>query len=418
MKTLYIDCFSGIAGDMMLGALLDLGVDEAAVRAELARLDLDDWTLEVERGTRHGIVGTDVHVKISGEEEGPARLAHPDDHDHRHSHDHLHDHDHDHDHGRSFEAIRTLLSASGLSAPTKDLALRIFTRLAEAEAKLHGVEPAVVHFHEVGATDAIIDVCAVSAALCILKPDRVVSAPAPTPRGHMHCAHGVMPLPAPATLELLRGAQTQQVAGTGEWVTPTGAAILAEIVDSWGPIPSFRVEAIGYGVGDRDPTTRANLLRLILGATTRNHEDYDLQIEANIDDMSPELFGHVSDALFEAGAWDVWLTPIQMKKGRPGTTLSALCAPEQRQPVIDAILRESTTIGVRIARLERYKTAHSFETVETELGPVRVKVARDGGRITNVAPEYEDCKRLARAANVPLKQVLIAALSASKNLTE
>ncbi|MFT7626291.1 MAG: hypothetical protein ACI9WU_005486, partial [Myxococcota bacterium] len=236
-------------------------------------------------------------------------------------------------------------------------------------------------------------------------------------RGFVKCAHGVMPLPAPATLELLRGATIQEVDDKGEWVTPTGAAILSELADDFGPLPSMKVERIGYGVGDRDPATRANLLRLVLGEQPETNEPHDLQLEANIDDMSPELFGHLTERLFDAGAVDVWLTPIQMKKGRPGITLSALCAPTAREAVVQVFLRESTTIGLRIARVQRFKTVQSLETLDTAFGPIGIKVARDGDRIVNRAPEYEDCRRAALDQNVPLKHVMQEVLATLQNLS-
>ncbi|MFT7624560.1 MAG: hypothetical protein ACI9WU_003748, partial [Myxococcota bacterium] len=231
MKVLYIDCFAGIAGDMMVGALLDLGVDEAALRAELATLPLDNWELKVTRGTRHGIVGADVHVVVGGEVEGPgddSGHSHDHDHDHEHEHDQHHNHGHTHNQAhRSWADIGEVIRSSGLSASPMALALAIYQRLAEAEARLHGVTPEEIHFHEVGAVDAIIDICAVAIGFSLLNVDRVVCAPVPAPRGFVKCAHGVMPLPAPATLELLRGATIQEVDDKGEWVTPTGAAILS-----------------------------------------------------------------------------------------------------------------------------------------------------------------------------------------------
>ena len=214
-----------------------------------------------------------------------------------------------------------------------------------------------------------------------------------------------MPLPAPGTLELLRGASTVETAGAGEYVTPTGAAILTTIVDHYGPIPSLIIESIGYGVGDRDPKDRPNLLRLLVGKEAEQELAADLLLEANIDDMSPELYGHLSELAFKAGAADVWLTPIQMKKGRPGTTLSLLCQRELRTPLIDLVLRESTTLGLRILPIERYCTTRTVEALETPMGTVRIKIARDGHRIVNRAPEYEDCKQLALKSGLPLKIV-------------
>ena len=415
-RLLYIDCFSGIAGDMMVGALLDLGVSEAYVRAELQKLDLDGYELSVTRAARHGIVGADVQVRVAGDDAHLMHFhananhhehEHKHEREHEHEHEHGHEHEHEHEHGRSWPAIRALIANSSLTDGARTLALDAFERLAMAEGKLHGVPPDEVHFHEVGAIDAIVDICASAIAIDWLKIDRVVAAPVPAPRGFVTCQHGTMPLPAPATLQLLRGALLQPVDSEGEWVTPTGAALLTALTAEHGPIPAMRVTAIGYGVGDWDPPDRANLLRLILGdAPASRSGDYDLQIEANIDDMSPELFGYATERLFEAGAHDVWLTPIQMKKGRPATKLSVLCAPERKAEMLSVVLRETTTIGVRIIEVERFKTNHVLERVVTELGSVRVKVARDGDAVVNRAPEFEDCKRLARQHGLPLKEVL------------
>lgn len=381
--TLYIDCFSGLSGDMLLGALLDLGLPRDHLERELGRLGLPAFALRIARVHRHGIGAFDLRVEQS--QEGSAV-------EHRHLGD-----------------IRAMITTAGFEPDAERLALDIFGRLAAAEAKIHGVEPEEVHFHEVGALDSIVDVCGVAIGLAWLRADRVVCAPVPAPRGFVHCAHGCLPLPAPATMELLRGAVLHPVDGEpGEWVTPTGAAVLAATVSEYGPIPAFRVDRIGYGAGDRDLGERPNLLRLIVGTSSTSahgERDHDLLIEANIDDMSPELFGYLTERLLESGAHDVWLTPIQMKKGRPGTKLSVLCDSARRPGVVASILRESTTIGLRMIPVERYKTAHSVETVDTNLGPVRVKVARDGCAVVNVAPEYEDCRRVARETGLPLKEV-------------
>ena len=376
---LYIDCFSGIAGDMMLGALLDLGVPEAHLRTQLDKLGLAGWRLESSRVRRRGIGGIDVQVRYE-----------------------------DQTHARTWNEIRALILAAGLEPRTEELALTIFAKLAEAEGRIHGVAPEDVHFHEVGAIDSIVDVCGSAIGLAWLDLDEIVCAPVPAPRGFVRCAHGKMPVPAPATLELLRGAELQEVEARGEWVTPTGAAILATCVERFGPIPAMRVERIGYGAGDRDFAEHPNLLRLVLGTVPRaaSAASHDLLLEANIDDMSPELFGHLSDRLFATGVHDVWLTPIQMKKGRPATKLSVLCDSAHRTEVVSVILRESTTIGLRQSRVERYKTAHRLETCQTSLGPVRVKVARDGDEVVNQAPEYEDVRRIAVETGLPLKEVM------------
>ncbi|HIN85028.1 MAG TPA: nickel pincer cofactor biosynthesis protein LarC, partial [Myxococcales bacterium] len=320
MKILYIDCFSGIAGDMMLGGLLDLGVPKDYLLKHLEPLNLGDWSMQVDRVSRHHIGGVDVKIKQ------PAQTD-----------------------SRHWVDIRALIESSDLPQSARELSIKIFGNLAQAEAKIHNQDVEHVHFHEVGAIDAIVDICGTALGLDYLKIDQVISAPVPMPRGWIQCEHGSMPLPAPATAALLCGAKTQSVQATGEWVTPTGAAILKSVCTSYGEIPSMEVQAIGYGAGDADPDDRPNLLRLILGESgaQNNGNELDLLIQTNIDDMSAELFSHVCESLFQAGAVDVWTTPIQMKKGRPGVMLSAICAPEHKTVIIDTLLLESTAIGMR-----------------------------------------------------------------------
>ncbi len=426
-RTLYVDCFAGAAGDMMLGALLDLGLPVEHLQARLALLGELGGTLEVKRAFRHGIGAVDVTVRTAAT---PVPVFFAPVHAHSHGHG---GHTHSHAHAspglgalapsptaahhevphRGWREIRGLIQASGLDAPEKALALRIFERLALAEGKLHGMPPDDVEFHEVGGVDAIIDIVGTAIGLVWLAPEAIVVAPIPTPRGFVRCAHGLMPLPAPATMELLVGAETRACPFEGEWVTPTGAAILTTIAHAYGPLPAMRVGAIGYGAGDRDPETHANLLRLVVGDVLAARLS-DAVLETNIDDMSPELYGHLVDRLFEAGALDVWLTPIQMKKGRPGTKLSVLSPPERVADLEHLILAESTAIGVRHHTVQRHKATRSLETIETRLGPVRVKVARDGQRVVGVAPEYEDCRALALSAGVPLKEVMQLALEAAR----
>jgi hypothetical protein len=384
-RILYIDCFSGIAGDMMLGALIDLGVPVDHIRDALKTLDISGWTLKADRCTRQGLSGVDVQVGVEGDN---AKA-----------------------HGRTWRTIRALIADSGLNQSVKTRALHIFERLAEAEARIHDMEAHAVHFHEVGALDAIVDICGVAIGLEWLGVDDIICAPIPTPRGWVDTAHGKLPLPAPATMELLKGASVVSVDDTGEWVTPTGAAISAALVKHYGPMPTMTVDAIGYGAGDADPETRPNLLRLVLGSTVQKTSSQEIQIEANIDDMSPELIGYLTQRLLEQGANDVWLTPIQMKKGRPATQLSVLTDEQARSDVIDLILRESTTIGVRILPIQRHRTERHIETVDSPWGPVRVKVARDGDQIVNRAPEYDDCQRIAREHQLPLKEVFRTILS-------
>jgi len=387
-RILYIDCFSGIAGDMMLGALLDLGLSRSHLEEQLRTLDLPQWQLRTDRCTRQGLGGIDVQVQYPTTE--------------------------DTGHGRTWSGIRSMIESSELSGGAKKTACAIFERLAQAEAHIHGVDVADVHFHEVGGVDAIVDICGTAVGLEWLGVDEVVSAAVPAPGGWTSAEHGRLPLPAPATLACLKGCDVVATNDSGEWVTPTGAAILSTITARFDSLPSMTIDAIGYGAGDRDPTNRPNLLRLVLGTSTGDGGSGELKIEANIDDMSPELIAYLMQRLFEAEANDVWLTPIQMKKGRPATQLSVLTDEHSKGKMIQLILEESTTIGVRVLPIQRHRTTRRIESIDTAWGPVRVKVALDGDRIINRAPEFEDCQRIAREHGIPLKEVFhrIIALSA------
>ena len=406
-RILYVDCFAGIAGDMMLGALLDLGLPLQHLQDRLALLGPLDFELEVRRAARHGIVGTDVQVRLDVAPKATgswsftpvastgAPFTAP-------SHD---------DHGRRYREIRTLITDSALSGTEKGLALAIFDRLAVAEGKLHGISPDDVHFHEVGGVDAIVDITGTAIGLAWLAPDEIVCAPLPVPRGTVKCAHGTMPLPAPATLELMVGADVTAIDGQGEWVTPTGAAIATTLATRYGTIPSMAVTAIGYGVGDRDPPARANLLRLIVGTAPSAGPSTDVIIETNLDDSTGEAIGHLTERLLAEGALDVWVSPIQMKKGRPGVTVSVLADPGRRPFLERVLLSESSAIGFRRVPVERYKLARRIEVVESAFGPIRVKVAFEGETIMNQAPEYEDCRRAAEDHRVPLKDVFADVLA-------
>ena len=414
-RILYFDCFSGIAGDMTLGALLHLGVPTEVVVRALSTLDLPSWKLEVRPGAISGISGVDVQVLVGGQKEltphhgaehgghGHGGHGHADEHGHEGEHEH--GEGHDHAHGRTFAEIRSIISSGGLSPSVCALALRAFGKLAEAEGKIHGVPPSDVHFHEVGAIDAIIDIVGSAVALDHLGVDRVVSAPPPLTRGFVDCAHGRLPLPAPATLELLRGVPVVGDDGRGELITPTGAALLTTFAHRFGPMPEMVVDRIGYGLGDARWDDRPNLLRVVLGHQPTATDLPEVLIEANIDDMSPELYGPLVDGLLADGAHDVWLTPIHMKKGRPGVTLSVLTPSDKREVAVRRILRESTSIGVRFHAVERRKLEQRQITVETALGSVRVKLGVDGEQRLNAAPEFEDCRAVAAAHGVPLKEV-------------
>ena len=407
---LYFDCFSGIAGDMTLGALLDLGVPEAAVRAELERLPLDGYRLSRERVQRGALFGTKIHVIVD---------EHHHDHHHHDHHEHEAHHHHDprhahgtHHHHRHYRDIRAMLEKH-LGGDVLARALAIFERIAAVEARLHGVSVAEVAFHEVGAVDSIVDIVGAAAALAWLAPSRVTSRRVPLGGGSVETAHGRLPVPAPATLELLAGAEVE-AGGDSELTTPTGAGILAASVSGYGTMPPMRVVGVGWGAGDRELPDRPNLLRVVAGvraAADGAGSDDVAVVEANIDDMNPELCEPLLEALFAAGAVDAWFTPIVMKKSRPALTVAALCPPSARDAVAAAMLRESTTIGVRFSTRQRRVLPRRIVEVDTPWGKVKVKVAGEGPE-ANGAPEYESCRTLAAAAGVPVKQVYLAALAA------
>jgi uncharacterized protein (TIGR00299 family) protein len=401
---LYFDCFDGIAGDMTLGALLDLGVPESAVRGELDKLPVKNYRLTRERVKRGALVGTKIHVLV--DEEHPHAQHHHGDERHEHGHEHHH---HQHTHYRDIKAMLE----QHLGGDVLRRALAIFDRIAIVEARLHGVTVEEVAFHEVGAVDSIVDIVGAAAALAWLKPSRMSSRRVPLGGGTVDTAHGRLPVPAPATLELLAGAEVE-AGGDTELTTPTGAGILAASVEAYGAMPPMRVVGVGWGAGDRERGDRPNLHREVAGGRAPRAEaatDEVAVVEANIDDMNPELCEPLLEALFAAGAVDAWFTPIVMKKSRPALTVAALCPPSVRDAVAAALLRESTTIGVRFSTRERHVLPRRLVDVDTPWGKVPVKVAGDGDA-ANAAPEYEACRELAAAAGVPVKRVYLAALAA------
>lgn len=422
MKTLYVDCFSGVAGDMLLAGLLALGLDQAELEAVLAGVGLPGWHLEVARVTRMGIAGTHVRVVVGGLERGHGHghsHEHGHGHGHGHSHEHGHNHGHDHEHpeihlhthGFTFLEVLALIQGAALPAPVEARAVAIFTALGEAEARVHGVALDAVHFHEVGAIDSVLDVVGVAWGLWRLGIERVVSAPVPLTRGFVKTAHGPMPLPAPATSELLRGLPVVPCPVERELVTPTGAAILRTICNEFGHFPAMVVDAIGWGAGTIELADRPNLLRLVLGHTAPIAPDC-VVIESNIDDMSPEIAGWLLERLLEAGALDVWLVPLHMKKNRPGLLVGALAEVGRAAGVEAVLLAESTAIGLRRYPVTRQVLDRRFERVATPFGEVAVKVAIQNGKVVNFAPEYADCAARAQAAGVPLKQVYQHAVAA------
>jgi uncharacterized protein (TIGR00299 family) protein len=430
-KHLHLDAPAGIAGDMTLGALFDLGVPEEVVRAALAMLPVAGYRLELAKCLRGGIAGTDVTVRIDAEVKTRPHDhhhhgdEHHHDHEHHHDDDHPHEHDHHHDHAhgahahRHYREIRTMLAE--LPGEIRHLALAMFDPIARAEAKLHGVGIDDVVFHEVGAIDSIVDIVGTAAALAWLAPVSISSTPLALGHGTVHCAHGVLPVPAPATVEILRasGVPGHDGGAAFELTTPTGAAIVAALATSFGAMPAGRLIAVGYGAGDRELADRPNLLRAVIvePAATALDVDSVVQVEANLDDLNPELCEHVAERLFAAGALDVWWQPVTMKKGRPAIVLGVLALPSALDAVARVVFAETSSIGIRHQLLARRVLDRRVVHVHTVHGTVAVKIASQGGHVYNRAPEYEDCRRVARERDVPLKDVYAAALAAAAEVS-
>lgn len=419
MNILYYDCFAGVSGDMNLAAMIDLGVDPDRLRAELSKLGLDhEFELRVSRDARQGIHGTRVDVILKEE------AAHRHDasghggtgHGHRHD-GHAHDEaaqDHadlaGHQHGphRNLADITAIIRGSGLDAAIQDSSLAMFRRLAEAEARVHGTTVDQIHFHEVGATDALVDI--VGAAICrhLLDVDAVWASPVELGGGFVRCAHGVIPVPAPATVEILRGIPTTRGAVRQETTTPTGATILAALVDEFSAVPALVVDKTGYGIGHRDGDI-PNVLRVHLARTDGGRHAWSRQnarlLQCNIDDMTAEMLGVVMDTLMEAGAMDVHFTPILMKKNRPATCLSLLCAAQDEGRFTDLIFRHTTTLGVKRIPVDKAVLETRFERQDTPLGPVTFKQVRCDGAVVRSKPELEDCRTLAARHGVSLVEV-------------
>jgi pyridinium-3,5-bisthiocarboxylic acid mononucleotide nickel chelatase len=385
-RILYLEPVGGIAGDMFLASALDLGVSLAELEKPLRTLDLTGWRLEVKKAERHSLTGThlDVVVEPSG----------------AHSH-------------RAFTDIRALIEASGLSASAKQRAVAVFRTLGEAEAKIHGTTLEEIHFHEVGAVDSIIDICGAAIVLELLGDPTVFAAPPPLGSGTVRAAHGNLPIPAPATLEILRDLPVK-FEGVGELTTPTGAALLKTFCQL-GPPPPMTLERVGYGVGTKDFPDRPNVLRAVLGAPAlQAPAQSSFVVEANLDDCSPQLLGMLVESALEIGALDAYVVPATMKKSRPGHLLGVLVAADKREQVVQLLLSESTTIGVRFHEVDRVVLQRQMREVQTPYGKVHVKIASRDGRVMNVGPEYEDCRALAREAGVPVKEVWAAAVVASR----
>ncbi len=379
MKILYLDTFAGISGDMFLGLLLDLGVSLDIIQAELSKLPVTGYTLADSRETRKGIEGGRIRVAI----------------DEQHHH-------------RTWASIDRMLAESALSPSAKEQSRRIFRRVGEAEATVHGVSIETVHFHEVGAVDSIVDIVGAAVGLELLGVERIVCAPLPMSHGTVQCAHGTIPLPAPATLEILKGLPVVDGRCDKELVTPTGAAIAAEIAE-FAPLPAMTIARIGYGVGGRDLADRPNLLRGILGTTTETkglESDQVMVLESHLDDSSPEALGYLMEQLLTSGALDVAYSPLQMKKNRPAVRLTVVAQPEQAEMLTRLILRESSAIGVRFSTCERLKLRREAAPVMTELGEAQVKLLFDGDELLRITPEFESCRTLATASGRPLPEVM------------
>lgn len=385
MKIAYFDCFAGISGDMTLAALIGAGADPDRLRDGLAALGVGGYRIEVGRRIAGYIEATDVRVIL--------------DEPHQDHHRHL---------GEILETIR----GASLSDPVKQTAERIFRRLAAAEGRVHGRPPEEVHFHEVGAVDAIVDIVGTAICLEMLGSPKVISSPMPTFHGYVKGSHGTFPLPAPATAEILRGVPWRKLDIEGELVTPTGAAIIAEIASGFGPLPAMTVESIGYGAGKGDFGI-PNALRVMIGeeSVASPGSGCVAVIETNIDDLNPEFYETAMERLFAAGALDVYMSPIQMKKNRPGTLLSVICDSESAESIADVVLAETSTFGVRISRWERICLDRRWEEVVTEFGAVRIKIGQRNGREIQASPEYEDCKRAATEHGVAVRRVYESAIT-------
>ena len=422
-KILYLDCFSGASGDMLLGALLDAGAPFDELVQVVESLGLDGVSIARDRVDRSGIGATKFRVTVDG--------AAPDyRHEHHHDHDHHHhdhdDHDHDHSrdagggrqhHHRGLSEITAIVERAALSAAARTRATGLFRRLAEVEAGIHGVPVEQVHLHEVGAIDSIVDITLAVAAMERLAPDRVVASPLNVGSGTVVCEHGELPVPAPATVKLLAGAPIYAQGPPVELVTPTGALLVTAYADAYGPLPPMRVERIGYGAGDRDLAARPNVLRALVGeadeaAAEGTASERVVVLECEIDDMNPQLYGVLMERLMAAGAFDVFYAPIQMKKNRPGTLVTVVAPPARREALAGVLFAESTTIGVRVTETARERLEREVVTVESPIGPVRIKVARRVGVVVNAAPEFDDCARLAAERGVPVKTAQALAVRA------
>jgi uncharacterized protein (TIGR00299 family) protein len=424
MRIAYLDCFSGISGDMFLGALVDAGVSPKLLEDTVAALEIGA-RLETSRVVRGGISATKVDVYANGKKDLPREVFWKQQgHDHPHEHrDHEHDEivptqDH-HEHGRSLTEIRQIIEKAAIGAASKATAIRIFEALGEAEAEIHNTSVEQVHFHEVGAVDALVDIVCAAVGAESLAVEEWVCSPLNVGGGTVKCAHGTLPVPAPATLKLLRNAPVYSSGPQVELVTPTGAAIVKTLSARFASFPAMKIEKAGYGAGTRDFPEHPNLLRLTIGEAARAAEasassstsnETITVLEANLDDLSPQVLAYAMERLLAEGALDVFSIPVQMKKSRPAALLTVLARIEDANRLTRTIFAETTTLGVRRREEQRQTLPRRWETVDTTWGPVRIKIANLNGSVSNYAPEYEDCRALAEAQHVPLRTVMQEAI--------
>ncbi|HBO84697.1 MAG TPA: nickel pincer cofactor biosynthesis protein LarC [Deltaproteobacteria bacterium] len=395
-KIAYFDCFSGISGDMVVGALLDLGLDLGVLKREVKKLPLKNYTLNVVKDKRHSITGTNFNVKVGK------------------GHNH-----------RTYLDIKNMIEKSKLKQEVMSLSLKIFSRIAHAEAKVHNCKVNDVHFHEVGAVDSIVDIVGTAIGICVFGIDKVYASPPLLGSGTVKTSHGMMPVPAPATFEILKDVPVERSNIKHELTTPTGAAIIKTLAEDFGNMPDMVICMTGYGVGDNDFKEIPNLLRIIIGEIKGHpaqrgqgsgrvpsgcgQEERLIMLETDIDDMNPQIYEYVMEKLFNEGALDVFLTPIQMKKGRPAVLLNCLCEEDKKDKLLEIIFRETSSIGIRIYPVDRHCLERKIEKVATKYGKINVKVSYFNGKAVNIQPEYEDCKKIAREKKVPLKAVLLEA---------
>ena len=390
-RAAYFDCYSGISGDMILGALVDLGVSPGKIRKALKTLDLNGYKLQTSKIQRGLIAGTKAHVKIE-------KVSNS------------------HHRARKYSDIKKLLANSDLSSTSKKNAMEVFRRIAKVEAAIHKTTIEKIHFHEVGAVDSIVDIVGGVVAIESLKLDRIYSSPLNVGEGFVECAHGYLPVPAPATLKLLKGIPTFSSGIKRELTTPTGAAMIGFYADQFGSLPAMTIIDDGYGAGDHIIPTMPNMLRVIIGKVDEESDEELILIETNIDDMNPELYEAAMDSLFKAGALDVYLSPIIMKKSRPASKISVLSTERSRDIMTQVLLQETSSFGVRYYKVGRTVLEREIKTVETSYGPIKIKIGKLNGSTLQASPEYEDCKKTSKIKKVPVKNIYDEAYSLAKKL--